>query len=109
MDGNILGYEGCSYHKLGSLGIKVPDREPWEIKIVQRRETLHGNEEESRQEKETLTERMLDSEPSQSLPREAPLGRLFRSRSALRCSCVRFSRFAIRLAPADPKAEDWRE
>jgi hypothetical protein len=58
------------------LGIKVPDREPWEIKIVQGRETLHGNEEESRQEKETLSHRTLVSElpprpPERSTSREA--------------------------------------
>jgi len=44
---------------LSSPGIKVPCREPWENKIVQTEETLHGNQEESRQEKETLSGRML--------------------------------------------------
>ncbi|MGB9071444.1 MAG: hypothetical protein WCC22_02140 [Terriglobales bacterium] len=98
--GNILWYESCSYHKLSSLGIKVPDREPWEIKIVQRREKLHGNEEESRQEKETLSERMLVSEIPQGLPREAPPGGLFRFRCSL--LAVRYSPFAL---PPPPKAE----
>jgi len=46
-------------------GIKVPDREPWENKS-QRRETFHGNEKESRQEKETLSERMLEELPKAS-------------------------------------------
>jgi hypothetical protein len=44
---------------LSGAGIKVPCREPWENKIVQTEETLHGNQEESRQEKETLSGRML--------------------------------------------------
>ena len=45
--------------------------------IVQTEETLHGNQEESRQEKETLSGQMLVSEIPQSLSREAPLERLF--------------------------------
>jgi hypothetical protein len=44
--------------------------------IVQTEETLHGNQEESRQEKETLSGQMLVSEIPQSLSREAPLERL---------------------------------
>jgi hypothetical protein len=44
---------------LGSAGIKVPCREPWENKSFKRRKKLHGNQEESRQEKETLSGRML--------------------------------------------------
>jgi len=99
--GNILWYENYSYHKLSSLGIKVPDREPWETKIVQRRETLNGNEEESRQEKETLSERMLVSEIPQGLPREAPPGGLFRFRYAL--LAVRYSPFAL---PPPPESRE---
>jgi len=45
--------------------------------IVQTEETLHGNQEESRQEKETLSGRMLVKEIPQSLSGEAPLERLF--------------------------------
>jgi hypothetical protein len=45
--------------------------------IVQTEETLHGNQEESRQEKETLSGRMLVIEIPQSLSGEAPLERLF--------------------------------
>jgi DNA-binding transcriptional MerR regulator len=44
---------------LSGAGIKAPCREPWENKIVRTEETLHGNQEESRQEKETLSGRML--------------------------------------------------
>jgi hypothetical protein len=44
------------------LGIKVPGLEPWENKSFERRKTLNGNQEESRQEKETLSERMLVTE-----------------------------------------------
>jgi len=47
---------------LSSSGIKVPCREPWETKSFKRRETVHGNEEESRQEEETLSERDARSE-----------------------------------------------
>jgi hypothetical protein len=97
--GNILWYENYSYHKLSSLGIKVPDREPWETKIVQRRETLHGNEEESRQEKETLSERMLVSELSQWPPeRSTSRGAFPFSLFAVRCSLL-----AVRFAPAARK------
>jgi hypothetical protein len=45
--------------------------------FVQTEETLHGNQEESRQEKETLSGPMLIAEIPQSLPGEAPLERLF--------------------------------
>jgi len=48
--------------ELSSSGIKVPCREPWETKSFKRRETVHGNEEESRQEEETLSERDARSE-----------------------------------------------
>jgi len=44
---------------MSGAGIKVPCREPWENKIVQTEETLHGNQEESRQEKETLSGQTL--------------------------------------------------
>jgi hypothetical protein len=44
---------------LSGPGIKVPCREPWENKSFKRRKTLHGNQEESRQEKETLSGPML--------------------------------------------------
>jgi hypothetical protein len=59
------------------LGIKVPGREPWE-KNFSTEETLNGNQEESRQEKETLSERMLVQKFPEGLSREAPLERLFR-------------------------------
>jgi hypothetical protein len=59
------------------LGIKVPGREPWQ-KNLSTEETLNGNQEESRQEKETLSERMLVQKFPEGLSREAPLERLFR-------------------------------
>jgi hypothetical protein len=45
--------------------------------IVRTEETLHGNQEESRQKKETLIGPMLVKTFPQSLSREAPLERLF--------------------------------
>jgi hypothetical protein len=46
--------------------------------IVQTEETLHGNQEESRQEKETLSgSRMLVQKFPKGLSGEAPLERLF--------------------------------
>jgi hypothetical protein len=46
--------------------------------IVQTEETVHGNQEESRQEKETLNRTDARLEVPPSLSREAPLERLFR-------------------------------
>jgi hypothetical protein len=63
---------------LSGPGIKVPCREPWENKSFKRRRH-HGNQEESRQEKETLSGSPdARSEFSPSLSGEAPLERLFR-------------------------------
>src|SRR5271157_1045584 len=53
--------------------------EPWENKNRSNGGKLHGNQEESRQEKETLSGR-CSLEIPQSLSREAPLERLFRFR-----------------------------
>ena len=42
---------------------------PWENKSFERRKTLNGNQEESRQEKETLSERVLVEVPQKPLRR----------------------------------------
>jgi hypothetical protein len=66
---------------LSSPGIKVPCREPWENKSFKRRKTLHGNQEESRQEKETLSGQML----VQKFPKASPEKHLLRGFSIGRC------------------------